>query len=408
MTATDTLYFNPFDPEVRAHPYDHYRELRAQGRVHRNPLGMVVLTRYDDVHHALRDHRLSREVDKRAKVARFSGMDPEQMRSSPMRDYSLLNLDPPDHTRLRRLAAQAFTPKAIAARRPHIEEVTAGLLDAMAARAADGDTLDLVADLAFPLPFVVISEMLGMPMEDSDRIRSWSHAMTRTLEPMVTPEEIEVGNVAVNAMAAYIREVIDDRRTHLGTDVLSALIAAEEEGDKLTTPELIATVMLLYVAGHETTVNLIGNGTLALLRNPDQLAVWRADPGLAQTAVEELLRYDGPVQFTARVVLEPMEVVGEAVKEGDVVLPLVGSANHDPDRYVDADELHIDRAEAASHIAFGGGIHYCLGAALARTEAQVAIGSLLARFSHIELAADPEWSDRITLRGLDSLRLHFS
>ena len=407
MTATDTLYFNPFDPEVRAHPYDHYRELRAQGPVHRNPLGMVVLTRYDDVFRALRDHRLSREVDKRAKVARFS-VDADQLRLSPMRDYSLLNLDPPDHTRLRRLAAQAFTPKAIAARRPHIEAVTAGLLDAMAARAADDETVDLVAGLAFPLPFVVISEMLGMPMEDSDRIRSWSHAMTRTLEPMVTPEEMAAGNVAVNSMAAYVRDVIDDRRTHLGTDVLSALIVAEEAGDKLTTPELIATVMLLYVAGHETTVNLIGNGTLALLRHPDQLAAWRSDPGLAQTAVEELLRYDGPVQFTARVVLEPMEIVGEAVEEGDVILPLVGSANHDPDRYTDADALHIDRAEAASHIAFGGGIHYCLGAALARAEAQVAIGALLARFPRIELAADPEWSDRITLRGLNSLRLHFS
>lgn len=408
--APTATWFNPLDPAVRAAPYAHYAELRAQGRAHRNPLGMVVLTRYADIVPALRDpQRLSNDVDGLATTPRFQDIARRDARAlSPLAQHSLLNLDPPDHTRLRRLAAQAFTPRAVVALRPRIEAVTKGLLDHIEARTADGEVVDIVSDLAFPLPFVVISELLGMPLADTERLRSWSHALTRTLEPMATPDDLVAAASAALAMTDYVRTVVDDRRRQPGNDVLSGLIAAEEAGDSLTTDELIATVMLLYVAGHETTVNLIGNGLLALVRHPDELAAWRADPAIGPGAVEELLRYDGPVQFTARVAAEPLALAEEEVAAGDVVLLLVGSANHDPDRFVDPDRLSSRRADAAAHLAFAGGIHYCLGAALARAEAQVALGSLISRFAHIELAAEPIWSDRITLRGLASLPIHCS
>lgn len=399
--STTQLYFDPLDPSVRADPYPHYAELRAAGRVHRNPLGMVVVTRYDDVHDALRDHRLSSETVKRATTPRISGRRRDE--PSLTRDYSLLNLDPPDHTRLRRLAAQAFTPRSVSRLRPHIADITNELVGAMATRLRDGEPVDVVSDLAFPLPFVVISEMLGMPLSDTEQVRSWSHAMTRTLEPMATADEFAAGAAAAGAMAEYVMGVIAERRSHPGMDVLSALIAAEESGDKLSTAELVATVMLLYVAGHETTVNLIANGTLALLRHRDQLEAWRADPALGGRAVDELLRYDGPVQFTSRVATEEMELAGEPVTAGELCLLLIGSANHDPDRFDEPDHFDIDRPDPATNLGFGGGIHYCLGAALARTETEIAIGALLAGCPDMDLAGDPMWSDRITLRGLDSL-----
>ena len=244
-----------------------------------------------------------------------------------------------------------------------------------------------------------------MPTERAEELRSWSQALTQGLEPACTEEQLAAADVAARSMGGYVHDVIDDRRRHLGDDVLSGLIAVEEGGDALSTDELVATVLLLYVAGHETTVNLIGNGVLALLRHPDQLARWRADPTLDAHAVDELLRFDGPVQLTVRVPLEPVRFDDVEVEAGTPVMAVLGAANHDPAEFDRPDDLDLGRANASRHLAFGGGIHYCLGAALARAEAQIAIGTLIRRFPHVELAAEPEWRDRLTIRGVSRLEL---
>ena len=237
------------------------------------------------------------------------------------------------------------------------------------------------------MPFQVISDLLAMPTERAEELRSWSQALTQGLEPACTEEQLAAADVAARSMGGYVQDVIADRRRHLGDDVLSGLIAVEEEGDALTTDELVATVLLLYVAGHETTVNLIGNGVLALLRHPDQLARWRADPTLDAHAVDELLRFDGPVQLTVRVPLEPVRFDDVEVEAGTPVMAVLGAANHDPAEFDRPDDLDLGRPNASRHLAFGGGIHYCLGASLARAEAQIAIGTLIRRFPHVELAA---------------------
>jgi cytochrome P450 len=259
------------------------------------------------------------------------------------------------------------------------------------------------------VPFQVISDLLDMPTERAAELREWSQALTQSLEPGCTDEQEEVAEQAAVAMGAYLTAIIDDRRRRPGDDVLSGLIAAEEAGDKLSTDELIATVLLLYVAGHETTVNLIGNGVLALLRNRNALARWRDAPALDANAVDELLRYDGPVQLTVRVPTERVryEHGGEVVdlEPGTPVLSLLGAGNHDPEVFDDSDELVLDRPNAARHLAFGGGIHYCLGASLARAEAQIAISRLIRRFPELELVKEPLWRDRLTIRGVSELSL---
>ena len=398
-STTNPVLFNPFDPAVRADPYPSYRTLREVEPVHRSSIGLVVLTRYDDVSRALRETVFSRDLETNATPGPFIGRR-RQLRNAP-RGRSMLVLDPPDHTRLRRLVQAAFTPRAIDRLRPRIQQ----LVDAALDRAADTGGTELVGDLAFPVPFQVISDLLAMPTERAEELRSWSQALTQGLEPACTEEQLAAADVAARSMGGYVQDVIADRRRHLGDDVLSGLIAVEEGGDALTTDELVATVLLLYVAGHETTVNLIGNGVLALLRHPDQLARWRADPTLDAHAVDELLRFDGPVQLTVRVPLEPVRFDDVEVEAGTPVMAVLGAANHDPAEFDRPDDLDLGRPNASRHLAFGGGIHYCLGAALARAEAQIAIGTLIRRFPHVELAADPEWRDRLTIRGVSRLEL---
>jgi cytochrome P450 len=270
--------------------------------------------------------------------------------------------------------------------------------------------MDLIADLAFPLPFTVISEMLGMPTGRRDELRSWSHAVVKTLDPILTVEEAEAAVVASDAMSAYVLEVIAMKRAAPADDLLSALIAAEEDGDGLDERELLDQVMLLYIAGHETTVNLIGNGTLALLRHPDQLDRLRRDPDLGQNAVEELLRFDSPVQFSRRIAVSDLELHGRRIEAGSFVLTCLGAANHDPQRWGDtADELDLGRVGAAQHVSFGSGIHHCLGASLARVEARAAFTALAQRFPDLEPTTESlPWNGRIVLRGLDALPLTFS
>jgi cytochrome P450 len=398
--ADEQIFLNPFEPGFFDDPYAQYRRLRELRPVHQSPLGPWTLTRYEDVSRLLRDPSLSVEDanatdDRRA--ALFPDDDDRQRRGS----LAILNLDPPDHTRIRRLVSNAFTPRRVEQLVPRVEQLVGGMLDVVQ---PDG-AMDVIADLAFPLPFAVISEMLGMPDADREQLRAWSHTLVKTLEPLLTPDEVPELLAASDAMAEHVTAAIDWKRGAPADDLLSAMIAAEEEGDRLSTEELIAQVILLFLAGHETTVNLIGNGMLALLRHPDQLAVLRDDPELIGNAVEELLRYDSPVQFSRRVTIQPMEIDGQHIEPGSFVFTMLGAANHDPAHFgADADELDLRRRDAPHHLSFGGGIHHCLGAVLARTEARAAIGALVQRFAKVALVDNtPAWNGRLVLRGLDRL-----
>lgn len=400
------VLFNPFDPAFRAQPHPFYDRLRAEEPVHVSPFGMVVLSRYDDVLTVLRSNDYSRDVEANA----AESTDPvrralRERRRSRLAEgrtaKTILNLDPPDHTRLRRLVSLAFTPSAIERLRPRIAELVDRALD----RAQEQGGTELVDELAFPVPFQVISDLLDMPTARSEELRAWSQVLTAALEPTATEHDADQADAAGRDMGTYVADVIEHRRRHLGDDLLSSLIQVEEAGDRLSAAELLSFVVLLYVAGHETTVNLIGNGVLALLRNPEQLARWREDPSLDANAVDELLRFDGPVQLTVRIPIVPVRIGGIDVAPGTTVMPLLGAANHDPAVFDDPHRLWLDRPNAGRHLAFAAGIHYCLGSSLARLEASVAIGRLIRRFERIELVEEPRWRDRLTIRGVDRLVL---
>lgn len=404
--ATAPLW-NPFDPEFRADPYPFYDRLRTEAPAYRMPTtGTTVLTRYSDVFATLRSNQVSRDVEANAT---YDENDPIAVRRRERRRggaKTILNLDPPDHTRLRRLVSKAFTPKAIEELRPRIE----AMVDARLEAAAERGEIELIADLAFPVPFEVISVLLDMPTDRSDEVSEWSQAITQGLEPTLTMDDMDASEAAINQLMPYLIEIIEDRRHNPGDDVLSGLIAVEEEGDRLSPEELISFMVLLYVAGHETTVNLIGNGMLALLRNPDQLDMWRNDPLLDASAIDELLRYDGPVQHTVRVAMEPMTFEGAHgdevhVAPGESVLTVLGAANHDPAMFDDPHRLWLQRPNCGKHTAFSAGIHYCLGASLAKLEATVAITRFIRRFESIELTGEPHFRDRLTIRGVDHLPL---
>ncbi|SDD91520.1 cytochrome P450 [Actinokineospora iranica] len=392
---TETL-FNPFAPGFTEDPYPHYRELRDLDPVQEHPLGFWLLTRHAEVTALLR-----------------AGMSAEQrnLAPHPVRDQmreaaggedwrsgglSMLDRDPPDHTRLRGLVAKVFTPRAIAALESRVVE----LVDAALDRMAEAGRSNLVDELAFPLPFTVINEMLGMPPADEAHIRELTGTLVRSLEPLADPDLARRISAADAELAALTAEVIAWKRANPGDDLLTALIHAEENGAVLSDDELVAQVVLLYVAGHETTVNLISNGVVALLRDPGQLAALRADPELIGNAVEELLRYDSPVQSSRRITLAPFEVGGREIPPGTFVVASLASANTD-ERFwgADADELKLDRPNARYHVSFGAGPHHCLGAALARLEGRVAIGRLVRRFPDLALDGEVEWNGRINLRG---------
>jgi pimeloyl-[acyl-carrier protein] synthase len=297
---------------------------------------------------------------------------------------------------------KAFTPAAIGRLRSRVEELTGQLLD----RVAGTGEVDLVNDLAYPLPVTVICELLGVPAQDQTRFRAWSGALVYLLDPLVATDTLQRALAARAALRGYLGAVVAERRAHPADDLLTALVAAEDQGHRLSEPELVSMCLLLLIAGHETTVNLIANGTLALLSHPAERDRLAADPGLAASAVEELLRYDSPVQLTARHVLADLDIGGQRVREGETVLVVLGAANRDPAQFSDPDRLDLARSPNR-HLAFGGGIHFCLGAPLARMEAQIALTALLRRFPDLSLAdAPPTWRDTVTLRGLASLPLH--
>ncbi|MGH1503617.1 MAG: cytochrome P450 [Acidimicrobiales bacterium] len=403
MGTDAALLYNPFDPEFRADPYRFYDRLRVEQPAHRSPAGLVVLTRYDDVVQTLRNPAMSRDVETTA-TPRTDPVSVRRRERAQAGTKTILNLDPPDHTRLRRLVSKAFTPRAVERLRGRMEQLVDDVLD----RAEERGRMELVDELAFPIPFQVISDLLALPDERADDIREWSQLLTASLEPTVSLEMFDAADEAALALRAHLAEIIADRRNDLGDDVLSALIVAEEDGERLSAEELLSFVILLYVAGHETTVNLIGNGVLALLGNRSELDRWRDDPGLDATAVDELLRYDGPVQHTVRVATGPMSFHGVDVDAGDALLCVLGAANRDPAVFDQPGELRLDRANAAQHLAFASGIHYCLGASLAKLEAGVAISQLIRRFDRLELLEEPEFRDRLTIRGVERMELDVS
>jgi cytochrome P450 len=399
--AETSITFNPYEPGFAENPYPHYRALLAAGPVHRSPLGSWMILSYEHARRFLHDPSLSVE-DRHARARPGDELLRQILGDRVDRgSQSMLNRDPPDHTRLRRLVSKAFTPRRIAGLRRRIGELVDAALDPAVAA---GSEVELIGTLAFPLPFTIISEMLGMPDTDRDRLREWSGLLVRSLEPLADVEVMHAIAEASDAMRDYVSEVIAWKRREPADDLLSSLIAAEEQGDVLSDEELLDQVILLYIAGHETTVNLIGNGALALALHPEQLEALVADSSLIGGAVEELLRYDSPVQMSRRITREDVVVAGENIEAGSFVVVVLASANRDPEHWGDsADRLDITRPDANQHLAFGGGGHYCLGAALARLEAEIALGACVRRGPGLALAGSPEWNGRMNLRGLSRL-----
>jgi cytochrome P450 len=396
-----TQVADPFDPFFRHDPWPLYRELRETSPVFRAPDGMWVLTRYADVSRVLRDPSWSVDRTKLSAEAIAAQPDnPVYQGGIPL----LLFLDPPAHTRLRSLVSKAFTPKVVEALRPRVQQIVDELLDAV----VDRGRMDVLADLAYPLPVVVICELLGVPVDDRDRFHEWSSAASRLLDGELDEPTLQAGMLGAMQLIGYFSDLVEQRRAHPGDDLLSGLVAAEEEGERLSHEELLATTVLLFVAGHETTMNLIGNGTYQLLRHPEQLARLRQDPGLVPRAVEELLRFDGPVHLTARIPTRDVEIDGTRIAAGSRVAAVVSAANRDPAQFDRPDELDVGRSENR-HLSFSAGPHFCLGAALARVEGQVALGSMLRRLDDLELLTeDVRYRDHFVLRGLEALEIGFS
>jgi cytochrome P450 len=356
---------------------------------------MWMLTRYRDVHAVLRDPRFSVERIRAPLVRDNLDRMPEFLRQSAQGMRSMLIIDPPDHTRVRKLVNKAFTPKRIAALRDHIEAIVRELV----AEARTKGRFDLIHDLAEPLPAIVIAELLGVPPGDHRQFREWSSAM---IAGFASPSAAarDTATAATRSLFGYLGDTIAARRRDPQGDLISAMIEAQEERDALTDAELLATANLLLLAGHETTTNLIGNGTLALLREPDHWRRLCAEPGLWPSAVEELLRFDGPVQATLRVALEDVEIDGHAIPEGALVLVSIGAANHDPAAFEEPDRLELAR-DPNPHLAFGFGTHFCLGAPLARLEALLTFEALTRSFPGLSLVDDaPQYRPNPVLRGL--------
>ena len=401
QAAATAPLFNPLSPEFIRDPYPHYDLLRRVDPVHVTPHGMYLASRHADVTNVLRDKRFGKDFVERS-VRRYG---PKIMDEPIFRSMShwMLQQDPPDHSRLRGLVVKAFTARRVEDMRPRIQQIVDQTLD----RIIPQGSMDLIEDFAFRLPVTIICDMLGIPEEHREVFYSGSRDGGRVLDPVpLKPDEIAKGNAAYMMSQMYFQQLFELRRKQPGDDLTTQLVQAEEDGSKLTNEELTANIILLFGAGHETTVNLIGNGLLALHRNPDQLALLKARPELITNAIEEFLRYDSSVQMTGRVTLEDIDDLGgKKIAKGESVLCLLGSANRDPAVYPDRpDRLDITRPNVRP-LSFGGGIHFCLGAQLARIEAEIAISTLLRRLPDLRLddAANPEWRPTFVLRGLKRL-----
>jgi cytochrome P450 len=396
--------FNPLDKRYFSNPYPLYRRLRERDPVHRSWIfGGWVATRYEDVLSVLHDGRFSSDernasgFEKEVERMKKAGLWNEEGVAT-----SLLRSDPPDHTRLRKLVSKAFTPRAVQHLEPQIEKIVEEHLDAV----ARSGEMDVIRDIAYPLPVLIIATMIGVPKEDQERFKHWSNEVVRSIAFSTRSDERRAVR-ASRELHAYFHEIAEIRRREPREDLLSGLLAAEDEGDRLTNAEVFSTLELLLVAGNETTTNLIGNGTLALLRNPEQLELLQADPERIRPAIEELVRYDGPVQATARIAMEDLELGGRPIERGQNVFILLGAANRDPERFADPDRLDILRPDN-QHLGFGHGVHFCLGANLARLEARHALGALVRRFPNMKLATNaPTWRRNLILHGMEALPVRF-
>ncbi|WPB91890.1 cytochrome P450 [Streptomyces malaysiensis] len=401
-SSAEAPVFDPWRPSFVADPYPAYAELRESGRAHWfEPSRQWLIPHHADVSALLRDRRLGRTYLHRFSHEEFgrTAPPPEHEPFHTLNDHGMLDLEPPDHTRLRRLVSKAFTPRTVEALVPTIQRLAGELVDSFVASGGG----DLIAAVAEPLPVAVIAEMLGIPPADRPALRPWSAEICGMYE--LSPSE-ETARRAVRAsveFSAYLRGLIDERRKSPGDDLISGLIAAHDEGDRLTEQEMISTCVLLLNAGHEATVNSTGNGWWALFRHPEQLAALRADPdALLPTAVDELLRFDTPLQLFERWVLEDIEVGGTVIPRGSEVALLFGSANRDPARFDRPDDLDLSRADNP-HVSFGAGIHYCLGAPLARLELMASFGALLRKAPGMRLVGEPERGTNFVIRGLREL-----
>ncbi|MCG7203738.1 cytochrome P450 [Streptomyces arenae] len=393
--------FDPWDPDFLADPYPSYAELRARGRVqYFEATNQWLVPHHADVSALLRDRRLGRAYQHRFTHEDFgrTAPPPEHEPFHTLNDHGMLDLEPPDHTRIRRLVSKAFTPRTVERLKPYVAKLAGELVDRLVEKGGG----DLLTDVAEPLPVAVIAEMLGIPEADRAPLRPWSAEICGMYE--LNPSE-ETATKAVRAsveFSAYLRELIAERRAAPGDDLISGLIEAHDEDDRLTEQEMISTAVLLLNAGHEATVNATVNGWYALFRNPAQLAALRADHALIPTAIEELMRYDTPLQLFERWVLDEVEIDGTTIPRGAEIAMLFGSANHDPAVFEAPGTLDLTRRDNP-HISFSAGIHYCIGAPLARIELAASMTALLERAPNLTLAAEPQRKPNFVIRGLEGL-----
>lgn len=391
--------------EFRVDPYPIYDLLRQYAPVvFRDELNMWVVSRYADVTAILRDRRFGRTIDHvLTREQRGVPPKPQHRRAFDMlSENSMFDKEPPDHTRLRGLVHKAFTPRRVENLREAVQSTADMLLDEVQSKGS----MDVLADFAVPLPVTVIAELLGVPEEERGLLRNWSQTIVAMYELAPTAEQERAAIQAATEFTEYLHKLAAQRRQQPKDDLMTALVEAEEAGDRLSEDELIATCILLLNAGHEATVNVIGNGLYALFRNPDQLQLLQENPSLNTSAVEELLRYDTPVQLFRRFALEDVLFGDVTFRQGQEIALLFGSANRDPERFPNPDAVDISRSENP-HIAFSLGVHYCLGAPLARMELQIAFATLMRRFPDLALAQEPQYRDSVVIRGLESLQVNF-
>lgn len=396
--------FTPSDPAFIANPYSVLNEIREAVPGFRNPAtGQWTITRFTDVHETLRDRRLGRAYTHRYSHAEVGRPEPDQRWASfhQHEEWSLLCLEPPDHTRIRRLVAKVFTPRAVAALRPQVQSFADELLD----QCADLGSFELLRDYAQPYSVAVICSMLGVPRSDTQLLLDWSHAIVKMYELTTTDEVRARANTAAAEYIAYTKALIAEKRSSPDGLLVSELVRVEDEGDVLTEDEIVSTTMVLLEAGHEATVNTLGNGVRALMLHRDQWKRLTSGEVPAKVAIEELLRWDSPLQLFERWVLEDgVEIAGQPLQVGEEVAMLFGSAQRDPRRFADPDRFDVGRGDTA-HIGFGGGIHFCVGAPLARQELEVSLEGLVRRFPELTLAQEPAYQPNFVIRGLQALHL---
>lgn len=396
-----TAQFNPLAPGALANPYPMYKALREEAPWYWSEMFEAwILTRYEDVDAVLNHPRFS------ADRGQAKGRMAEMMRQRQSEDFgifsrvqTMLTSDPPAHTRLRKLVSKAFTPRAVENLRPRIQDI----VDELLGQIPDTSEFDLVEELAYPMPVIVIAEMLGVPANDRARFKHWSDTVVATLGgPFTAPDVMAAAQQSLQELAAYMHEFIGERRASPREDLISGLVAAEERGDVLSEDEILATTILLLIAGNETTTNLISNSVYTLLSHRDQWDILREEPDVMPSAVEELLRFCGPVQLTGRVAMEDLELNGHKVEQGVPCTTLLGAANRDPSKFPDPDRFDV-RRNPKEHVGLGDGIHFCLGAPLARAEASIAIGTMIQRFPDLQLRVEPEWGGNFIIRGIKKL-----